>query len=59
MLNANITPFQFQSMITDCKELIAIPTSINQSCQTKFRKTKDANCDPLISHFAFITYNLK
>ena len=43
MLNANITPFQFQSMITDCKELIAIPTSINQNCQTKYRENKMPN----------------
>lgn len=43
MLNANITPFQFQSMITDCKELIAILTSITKAAKQNIEKQKMPN----------------
>ncbi len=38
-----ITPFQFQSMITDCKELIAILTSITKTAKLNIDKKKMQN----------------
>jgi len=43
MLNANITPQQFQSMIADCKELIAILTSITKTAKLNIDKKKMQN----------------
>lgn len=38
-----ITPLQFQSMIADCKELIAILTSITKTAKQNIEKQKMQN----------------